>query len=215
MNGEMNIAAKSNENLYNQAIRHMQNEMYEEAARCLRLIGKDSQLNSEAMWVAGLIDVLTGFPARALIKWDKINLGEDRKKLVDSIKQKLPLYQELYDTYNTSLQLISNNQLKLAEDLLEHILAFRWEVPLPIDFYHAYLLLKIVNGKDRSAFEALIDFPAYVRKSCLIQDLSEKLHQFLEECRTPESIFSQLPVRNKKAKQPKKKKSLFRTIFGN
>lgn len=184
---------------YNLAIRYMQDEMYSEASSLLEKIVDEDTDFSEALWALGLIDVLTGFPYKALEKWkgirhlESINLDEVR----EIVQGKLPLYAELYERYNESLELLEQEEYKLAADLFDELLSYQIKVPLPLEFYYGSILTKILIGQEKFAFDESIAFPAYVRKNQDFQEVEELLHQYLEKFRNSKAIFQDKSTRPK------------------
>lgn len=184
---------------YNLAVRYMQDEMYSEASSLLEKIVDEVPDFSEALWALGLNDVLTGFPFKALEKWNGIQYleGIDLPEVRGLVQAKLPLYAQLYEQYNESLVLLQQEEYKQAADLFDELLSHQVDVPLPLEFYYGSILIKIVIGQEKFAFDESIAFPAYVRKNQEFQEIEELLHQYLEKFRNSKAIFRDKSTRPK------------------
>lgn len=161
---------------YRLAIQYLQAERYEESAIILESIVKDDPLCTEVCWVLGLLHVLSGLPHKALKQWENLKNANllSYKKMVE---EKLPLYNELYQKYNQAIHLAQAGELHLAKNIFHGLLPFQTELPLPVDFYHGYLLTLIVIGETESVPQELNQFPLYVKNSSVIRNLEHMLEE--------------------------------------
>jgi TolA-binding protein len=159
---------------YRLAIQYLQAERYEESAIILESIVKDYPLCTEASWVLGLLYVLSGSPYQALKQWENLKT-DNLLSYKQMVEEKLPLYDELYQKYNQALHFVQAGELHLAKNILHGLLPFQTELPLPVDFYHGYLLSLIVIGETESVLQELNQFPLYVKNSSVIRNLEKML----------------------------------------
>lgn len=177
---------------YNLAVGLMKDELFEEAVLLLEQLVDEYPFFDQAKWALGIALVLSGFPTKALQAWKGITEISDEKmgNASREVTEMLPHYYKIYQTYNQALEHIKNSEFHIAASLFEKILNSRWEVPLPVECYQGYILTKIIVGDEKIAFDEMINFPAYIRKSLVIQELGEELHQFLAEYRNSKAIFT-------------------------
>ncbi|MFP5112453.1 tetratricopeptide repeat protein [Bacillaceae bacterium C204] len=159
---------------YRLAIQYLQAERYEESAIILESIVKDYPLCTEASWVLGLLYVLSGSPYQALKQWENLKT-DNLLSYKQMVEEKLPLYDELYQKYNQALHFVQAGELHLAKNILHSLLPFQTELPLPVDFYHGYLLSLIVIGETESVPQELNQFPLYVKNSSVNRNLVKML----------------------------------------
>ncbi|WP_026568437.1 tetratricopeptide repeat protein [Bacillus sp. UNC41MFS5] len=155
---------------YNLAIQYLQAERYEEAALILEKMIKDYPLCPEVNWALGLLHVLSGFPYLALTQWKNVQTAKHLSSK-QMIEEKIPLYDELYSNYNQALHMIEAAEYHLAKNIFHNLLTFQAELPLPVDFYHGYLLTLIVTGEDKSVPQEINYLPLYVKNSSVIREL--------------------------------------------
>jgi TolA-binding protein len=162
---------------YNLAINYLQEERYEEAALFLEPIVKEYPSLTEAKWALGLLHVLSGFPHKALQLWGQIQHFEGRNLLTcqQTVEEKLPQYDELYGKYNQALEWVQVEDFHQAKGIFQELLSYQEEVPLPIDFYHGYLLAQIVTGEEESASRVINSFPLYVKNSFVIREIEKTI----------------------------------------
>ncbi|MEH7305541.1 tetratricopeptide repeat protein [Neobacillus drentensis] len=176
---------------YNLAIQSLQVERYDEAVIILESIVNEYPLWSEASWALGVVYVLAGFPYQALKKWEN---APDANLLIykQMVEEKIPLYDELYLKYNQALHFAQSGGVHRAKNIFHDLLSFQTQIPLPVDFYHAYLLTLIVSGEEESVSQALNQFPLYVKNSSVIRELEQMLdkHQLTEPVVTGKISFN-------------------------
>ena len=166
---------------YNLAIQYLHEEEFEKASPLIEAIIKDYPSYAEARWVLGLLHVLSGFPYKALQQWENIKFTH-LQSYRQMVEEKLPLYDELYDKYNQALLLDQAGEFNLAKNIFRYLLTYQKELPLPVDFYHGYLLALIVTGEEESVSQEINHFPLYVKNSSVISELEQMIteYQFFE-----------------------------------
>jgi len=162
---------------YNLAIQYLQAERYEEAALILETMIKEYPLYTDVSWALGLLHVLSGFPYLALKQWKNVQTSNNLRSK-QMLEEKIPLYDELYLNYNQALHLVEAGEFHLAKNIFHNLLTFQAEIPLPIDFYHGYLLALIVTGEEKSVPQEINNMPLYVKNSSVIRELKLLLEDF-------------------------------------
>jgi tetratricopeptide (TPR) repeat protein len=164
---------------YNQAITYLQAERYEEAALILEPIVKENPAFTEASWALGIHHVLAGFPHKALQLWKSKQTSENENLLSykRTVEEKLPQYDDLYEKYNQALELVQAENFDQAKEIFRELLSVQTEIPLPVDFYHGYILAQIVTGYVEHLPQEINNFPLYVRNSSVIRELQKTLEE--------------------------------------
>lgn len=178
--------------LFNLAVGYMKDELFDEATILLEKLVGEKQDFDQARWALGITYTLAGYPAKAVQVWSGRTTRNNSElvQAIDTVEQKLPIYKEIYQNYNQALKYIQECEYNEAGQLFEEILTRAEEVPLPVECYQGYILTKTIIGEEKMVFDEMIKMPAYVRKSLVIQELGEELHQFLEEYRNTKAIFT-------------------------
>ncbi|WHY67870.1 tetratricopeptide repeat protein [Neobacillus sp. SuZ13] len=175
---------------YNLAIQYLKAEQYEEAALILEKMIKEYPLCTDVSWALGLLHVLSGFPQQALKQWKNLQTA-NYLTTRQMLEEKVPLYDELYLNYNQAVQLIGAGEFHLAKNIFHDLLTFQVELPLPVDFYHGYLLTQIVTGEKKDVAQEINHMPLYVKNSSVIRELEHWLenHQLPEPDSTDQKSF--------------------------
>ncbi|WP_147535522.1 tetratricopeptide repeat protein [Bacillus marasmi] len=180
------------EETYNHAIDYMKDELFDEATDLLEKLVEERPHFNQARWALGIAYTLSGYPHKSLLIWKGIVDGNEHglNHAIYQVEQKLPVYIEIYQKYNKALEHIQSGKYTEASLLFEELLTMKEDIPLPVVFYQAYILTKMILGDEKNAFDEMVQFPAYVRKSLVIQDLGEEIHQYLESYRNTKEIFT-------------------------
>jgi tetratricopeptide (TPR) repeat protein len=162
---------------YNKALEFLHREQYDEAIGLLEEITLEQPKHPQIKWSLGLAYVMAGFPHKGLQLWKGIVDGGIPQLLAskNKVAEKLPFYEELYGIYNRALALVKENNFKEANPILKELLSNQKEVPLPIEFYQAYLLSTVLVGEEDRALSEMSGFPNYIRNSMTIQQIKQKL----------------------------------------
>ena len=162
-------------NSYNQALDFLHHEKYEEALKLLDQINHSN--HPQIKWTLGLVYVMVGYPFKALDYWEGIS-EEDIPSISTSkhnVQTKLALYEELYEKYNNALLYVNANKIQEAISLFQEFLAFKEEVPLPVEFYQGYILSKIVTSEEKAVITEIDAFPSYIKNHSVIYTIQAKL----------------------------------------
>jgi tetratricopeptide (TPR) repeat protein len=163
---------------YNQAIKYLHHERYEEAVQLLEKLKLKLPNQTQVIWALGLGKIMMGYPHQALKLWKHLTVSElpNLKTSIDKVEQQLLIYEQLYETYNSAIHLIQNQQFQDANKIFSELLSAKKEVPLPIEFYEGYLLSSILIGEQDNLSEEIKLFPQYVQKHSKIENIIGKLN---------------------------------------
>lgn len=167
---------------YNEGIRLLQMEQFEEAAFHLEKVARNFPHFKPALWALGLIDILLGFPHRALGKWSEcegLNV-ETYAMDMEMVRGKLPYYEKLYSQYNQAINYIKKQQFQEAAVIFEMLFSLRTELPLPLECYKGVILTKIMDGNVEELDQVISSFPIYVQNSMVIRELKEEIQKVLD-----------------------------------
>lgn len=162
--------------------RLIEEQNYELAKLSMQQLMQAMPESPELVRSMGILEVLTGYPAAAVARWKGLELTELRLSdgQLQEITQTLTTYQTIYDTYNTSLQLIQTNKLEEALALLAPLMPETPVLPLPLKLYQVYYTLLAALGKGDKVLESVKRAPVYVNSSAEVITLVSRLqeHQF-------------------------------------
>ncbi|WP_066072610.1 hypothetical protein [Neobacillus soli] len=180
--------------VYNLAIKYIHAERFEDAALFLEPLVKEYPSFTEAKWALGLLQVLLGFPYKALQLWKNID-DANLLSYKQMVEEKLPQYDELYENYNQALKLIQAEEIHQAKTIFHELLSFQKEVPLPVDFYYGNLLAQLLTGEVERASQEINSSPLYVINSSVIRDLEKtiNLHQSNQPAFLEKAVVQDLP----------------------
>ncbi|ABY45545.1 tetratricopeptide repeat protein [Bacillus mycoides] len=166
-------------NQYNQCVRLVQQGRIMQAKELIlslaALLPRDPRIN----WLLGLLEVYTGHPQKGITLWKvQSNVSSSQRQTIGKVEAVLPIYEELYHSYNESVVLMKKKQYEEAKRLLGTVLGKREIYPLPAKVYYAHLLCLLAMESIDLAKKELEQFPQYVKDEQSILMLQKKYKLF-------------------------------------
>ena len=162
--------------------RLIEEQNYELAKWSMQQLMQVKPESPELVRTMGMLEVLTGYPAAAVARWKGLELADLRlsEEQFLEIKETLTTYQSMYETYNTSLQLIQTNKIQEARALLAPLMTEAALIPVPLKLYQVYYTLQAALGEGEKVLESVKQAPVYVNSSAEVIALVSRLqeHQY-------------------------------------